>query len=93
MIIQLNSKGVACIREEVLTVVKLGDEVSVEFHKSLLENKELLEQVAEEVNKTVEKLKNMSEEEKQEALKLFEEDEEDEEYIDDDEDDGYDEYW
>ena len=84
MILQLNSKGVACIREEVLTVVKLGDEVSVEFHKSLLENKELLEQVAEEVNKTVEKLKNMSEEEKQEALKLFEED---------DEDDGYDEYW
>ena len=44
----------------------------------------MLKQVAEEVNKTVEKLKNMSEEEKQEALKLFEED---------DEDDGYDEYW
>ena len=90
MIIQINSKGVACIRKEVLTVVKLGDEVSVEFHKQLLENEELLKQVVEEVNKTVEKLKNMSEEEKQEALKLFEEDEED---IDDDEDDGYDEYW
>jgi len=89
IIIQLNSKGVACIREEVLTVVKLGDEVSVEFHKQLLENKELLEQVAEVVNKTVEKLKNMSEEEKQEALKLVEED--DEEDMDDDEDDGYDE--
>ena len=91
MILQLDSKGVACIRKEVLTVVKLGDEVSVEFHKQLLENEELLKQVVEEVNKTVEKLKNMSEEEKQEALKLFEEDDEDD--IDDDEDDGYDEYW
>ena len=90
MIIQLNSKGVACIREEVLTVVKLGDEVSVEFHKQLLENEELLKQVVEVVNKTVEKLKNMSEEEKQEALKLFEED--NDEDMDDDEDDGYDEY-
>ena len=90
MILQLNSKGVACIREEVLTVAKLDDEIQVAFGKPLLENEELLKQVVEEVNKTVEKLKNMSEEEKQEALKLFEEDEED---IDDDEDDGYDEYW
>ena len=91
MILQLNSKGVACIREEVLTVAKLDDEIQVAFGKPLLENEELLKQVAEEVNKTVEKLKNMSEEEKQEALKLFEEDDEDD--IDDDEDDGYDEYW
>jgi hypothetical protein len=55
-------------REELLTVVKLGDEIRVILHKQLFQDEELLKQVEKELNETISRLKNISEEERQEIL-------------------------
>ena len=55
-------------REELLTVVKLGDEIRVVLRKQLFQDEELLKQVEKELNETISRLKNISEEERQEIL-------------------------
>ena len=55
-------------REELLTVVKLGDEIRVILRKQLFQDEELLKQVEKELNETISRLKNISEEERQEIL-------------------------
>jgi len=58
-------------REELLTVVKLGDEIRVVLRKQLFQDEELLKQVEKELNETISRLKNISEEERQEILSYF----------------------
>ena len=55
-------------REELLTVVKVGDEIRVILRKQLFQDEELLKQVEKELNETISRLKNISEEERQEIL-------------------------
>ena len=55
-------------REELLTVVKVGDEIRVVLRKQLFQDEELLKQVEKELNETISRLKNISEEERQEIL-------------------------
>ena len=55
-------------REELLTVVKLGDEIRVVLRKQLFQDEELLKQAEKELNETISRLKNISEEERQEIL-------------------------
>ena len=58
-------------REELLTVVKVGDEIRVILRKQLFQDEELLKQVEKELNETISRLKNISEEERQEILSYF----------------------
>jgi hypothetical protein len=55
-------------REELLTVVKVGDEIRVILRKQLFQDEELLKQAEKELNETISRLKNISEEERQEIL-------------------------